>query len=231
MNALKQIITWTSAGFLLAMMAGTPAIADDTELLLVPPPASDQTKPRILFIIDTSTSMNSLEDTPVPYDDSDTYDGECNSDAIYWMLISGVEPDCAGTNEGFIDKDNWNCQASELAMQGLGSFNGVLAQYRDGGKDGDGSGPSRWQTLVAGYSDAYVECQADSGVHGDGRPTFLWAANGTNLTDVFTDNASSELSWGSSPRNIGYTIYTGNYLNWKADPTIVNLSRSAIMKR
>ena len=171
MNAVKQIITWTSAGFLLAMMAGTPAVADDTELLLVPPPSTDATKPRILFIIDTSTSMTSEEDTPVPYDDSETYSGDCSSDAIYWMLISGVDPDCAGTNEGFIAKDNWNCQAAEPAMQGLGSFNGVLAQYRDGGKDGTGTGPIKWQFLAQGYNSEPVECEADAGIHGDGVDT------------------------------------------------------------
>jgi hypothetical protein len=57
MNAFKRFITWISAGFLLAMLSGSPAYADDTELLLVPPPASDATKPRIMFIIDTSSSM------------------------------------------------------------------------------------------------------------------------------------------------------------------------------
>ena len=83
MNAFKQFITWTSAGFLLAMMAGTPAVADDTELLLVPPPSSNLTKPRIMFIIDTSTSMESNEDTPIPYNQAQTYSGECDADAIY----------------------------------------------------------------------------------------------------------------------------------------------------
>ncbi len=72
MNAIKKFITWTSAGLLLAMLSGSPALADDTELLLAPPPSSDDTKPRILFIIDTSGSMDSTEDTAVPYVDSQT---------------------------------------------------------------------------------------------------------------------------------------------------------------
>ncbi len=189
MNALKQIITWTSAGFLLAMMAGTPAVADDTELLLVPPPPGDATKPRILFIIDTSTSMNSTESTPIPYNDAQTYAGECNADAIYWMLISGVSPDCAGSTEGFIDKDNWKCQAAELAMQGLGSFNGVLAQYRDGGSDGTGSGPKKWQFLAQGYNSEPVECEQDAGIHGDGVDTSaLWAKAGSDIDPWYTSD-------------------------------------------
>ena len=231
MNALKRIITWTSAGFLLAMMAGTPAVADDTELLLVPPPSSDQTKPRILFIIDTSTSMNSEEDTPIPYNDAQTYSGECSSDAIYWMLISGVSPDCAGSTEGFIDKDNWNCQAAELAMQGLGSFNGVLAQYRDGGKDGTSSGPKKWQFLAEGYNSEPVECEQDAGIHGDGVDTSaLWAKAGSDIDPWYTSDPLEAISWNGAPRNQTYTMYDGNWLNWEANPVITSESRIDIVK-
>ena len=102
---------------------------------------------------------------------------------------------------------------------------------RSGGKDGTSTAPTtRWHYLAPGYNTEPVECQADSGVHGDGRPTYLWAANGTNLADPFTDNANGELSWGSAPRNLGYTFYDGNYLNWKNSPTNVMMSRSDIMK-
>lgn len=231
MIVTKRFITWISAGFLLAMMAGSPAVADDTELLLVPPPSTDETKPRILFIIDTSTSMESEEDTPIPYDNSDTYDGECNSDAIYWMLIAGVEPDCAGSTEGYIDKDNWNCQAAELAMQGLGSFNGVLAQYRDGGKDGTGSGPKKWQYLAQGYNSEPVECEQDAGIHGDGVDTSaLWALAGANIDPWYTSNPDEALSWNGAPRNQTYTMYDGNWLNWEANPVYTSESRIDIVK-
>ena len=153
MNAVKRNITWIGAGLLLAMMAGTPAVADDTELLLVPPPSSEQTKPRILFIIDTSTSMESEEDTALPYVATDAYGGDCNSDAIYWMTISGVLPDCAGGTTQFIDRTSFLCDAATLRMTGLGSYAGVMAQSRDGGKDGSKvGGPLKWQFLVAGYN-------------------------------------------------------------------------------
>jgi type IV pilus assembly protein PilY1 len=187
MNAFKRNITWISAGLLLAMMAGSPAYADDTELLLVPPPSSDATKPRIMFIIDTSTSMESNEDTVVPYNAATNYGGDCSSDAIYWSLVAGVLPDCAGGTNQYIDKDNWFCDASTARMSGLGSYSGVLAQYRDGGKDGTGSGPKKWQFLAAGYNSEPVECEDDEGIHGDGRPTFLWPKVGSDLADWFTD--------------------------------------------
>ena len=92
------------------------------------------------------------------------------------------------------------------------------------------SGTSICQYLAPGYNSDTVECQADAGVHGDGRATYLWAANGANLSDPFTNDSKLELSWGSAPRNLGYTFYSGNYLNWKTSPTTVTLSRSVIMK-
>ena len=123
------------------MMAGAPAVADDTELLLAQAEATEASKPRILFIIDTSTSMNSEEDTVVPYDSGQTYGGDCDSDAIYWMTVSGVLPDCAGGTTSFSDRANYFCAAADAQMAGLGSYSGVMAQYRDGGKDGTSRRP------------------------------------------------------------------------------------------
>jgi type IV pilus assembly protein PilY1 len=231
MNAFKRFITWISAGFLLAMLSGSPAYADDTELLLVPPPASDATKPRIMFIIDTSSSMTSNEDTVVPYDAGQNYGGDCNSDAIYWSLVSGVLPDCAGGTNQYVDKDNWHCQASTSRLDGLGSYSGVLAQYRDGGKDGTSSGPKKWQFLAPGYNSEPVECEDDEGIHGDGRPTFLWPKVGSDLADWFTDIEGEAAKFNGAPRNQAYTVYDGNWLNWDANPVIVSMDRIDIVKQ
>ena len=51
MNANKRNIIGTCAGFLLALTAGAPVIADDTELLLLAPLSTDDNKPNIMFII------------------------------------------------------------------------------------------------------------------------------------------------------------------------------------
>ena len=50
----------------LAVVTVTPALADDTELLLTSAQSSD--KPNINFILDTSGSMNTLEHTIAFYD-------------------------------------------------------------------------------------------------------------------------------------------------------------------
>ena len=70
MNIQKRKITWTCAGLLLALTAGGPVVADDTELLLVTPATSQNNKPNMMFILDTSGSMSTVETTIEPYDSS-----------------------------------------------------------------------------------------------------------------------------------------------------------------
>ncbi len=228
MNALKRNITWTCAGLMFALTVGGPAVADDTELLLVTPATAQNNKPNILFMLDTSGSMSSTESTIEPYDNTVSYGGACDQNRIYWTDVD-VIPDCSTTNQ-YIEKANFHCAFAVNQMSGLGSFSDTMVQYRAGGKDGTKKGPARWQYLAPGYNTHPVECQQDSGKHGDGRPAYLWASNGTNLADPFTNVPSTELAWGSAPRNLGYTFYDGNYLNWKNSPTSANISRMDIVK-
>ena len=226
-----QKATWTSIGFVLALLTGNPAVADDTELLLINPDPTLNPVPNVMFILDTSGSMTTTEVTNQPYDSAVVYGGNCDNDAVYWTDVD-VLPVCDGTgsNIQWIDKTSFNCDFATQQMLGIGSFSNTMVQWRNGGKNGTTSGPTRWQYLAPGYNTEAVECQADSGVHGDGRATFLWALGGTNEPDPYTDDPNVELSWGSAPRNLGYTFYDGNYLNWKASPLSVSLTRSTIMK-
>jgi type IV pilus assembly protein PilY1 len=229
MKISTRKITWMSVSCVVAMLAGMPAIADDTELLLINPDPSKNPKPNVMFILDTSGSMTTTQVTTAPYDGNMVYGGACDTSRIYWTDVD-VEPVCNAANLNYIQKTAFKCDFASKQIFGIGSFTNTMVQYRDGGKDGMSSGPARWQYLAAGYNTAPVECQADSGKHGDGRPTFLWAANGTDLADPFTDNPNNELSWGSAPRNLSYTFYDGNYLNWKNSPTTVTMSRINIIK-
>ncbi|NOR67497.1 MAG: PQQ-binding-like beta-propeller repeat protein, partial [Woeseiaceae bacterium] len=229
MNAQKRNIIGTCAGFLLALTTGAAAVADDTELLLATPPAAQDNKPNMLFILDTSGSMNTTEQTIAPYDYTQTYGGDCNSNNVYWTDVD-VVPVCDGTNQSYIVKSSFHCQLAVNQMSGIGSFANTMVQYRGGGKTGTDTGPVRWQYLAPGYNTEPVECQADSGIHGDGRPAYLWASNGVDLADPFTNDPTSELSWGSAPANLAYIFYDGNYLNWKNSPNTVDLSRIDIVK-
>src|SRR5690606_5517600 len=63
--------------------------ADDTEIYLGEPNVSESAKPNILFIIDTSTSMDEVVTTYVP---SHTYNGPYRTDRIYWREGAGTPP-------------------------------------------------------------------------------------------------------------------------------------------
>ena len=76
--------TWTGAGFLLALTVGSPAVADDVELLLTVPGASNAAKPNVLFILDSSGSMTTEEFSQEPFDGAATYTGDCDPTAYYW---------------------------------------------------------------------------------------------------------------------------------------------------
>lgn len=229
MSAFKRHITWTVSGILLAMLSGVPAMADDTELLLAPAPVGSSNKPRVMFIIDTSTSMESTEDTPDPYDPDQTYGGDCDPDAVYWMTTPGITPVCAG-NDNYVNDTSFDCIKAALQMHGLGQYTAVFAQHRDGGNDGTGSGPFRWQFLATGYHDSPTECEGDSGIHGDGTPGFLWAQKGNN-NPPYTDDDKKASKFNGAPRNQTYTMYDGNWINWDASAPSISESRIEIVKQ
>ena len=229
MKISTRKITWMSVSFCFALLTGAPAIADDTELLLINPDPTQNPKPNVMFILDTSGSMTTTQGTTDPYDSDDDYPGACDQDRIYWTDVD-ITPVCDASNTSYVEKSSFLCEYAANQIAGIGSFTNTMVQYRDGGKDGMSAGGEKWQYMAPGYNTEPVECQADSGVHGDGRAGYLWAASGTNLADPFTNNSSNELSWGSAPRNISYTFYDGKYLNWKNAPSTVTLSRTVIMK-
>ena len=87
---------WTGLGFLVALLCGSPVVADDTELLLITPQGNDsRAKANILLILDSSGSMGTLEKTNKPFDSTLPYDvGDCDPDRIYWTR-TGLPPACS----------------------------------------------------------------------------------------------------------------------------------------
>ena len=221
-------ITSIGASLFLTVMAGMPAIADDTELLIVDPGSAGATPPNIMFILDTSGSMGDPVDTTEPYDSNRDYaaerGGSCDTDKFYWTTLP-IEPSCAGGgNTQFIDEASFVCEAAKLRMSGIGAYTGVMVQYRE-----DAGGATRWQQLEIGNATGLVECQKDSGVHGDGTSGQVYAQAGSDLNE-FTGTAAAELAWGSGDASTAYTVYDGNYLNWKENPVTVSLPKINIMK-
>ncbi len=229
MNISLKRSVWMWIGCAATLLCGAPVVADDTELLLVAPDPSITPKPNVMFIIDTSGSMTTVQNTTAVYEGTVAYPGACNPDAVYYSDTS-VVPVCNGSNEFYIDDDNWFCKNSDVQLTGVGSFSNTLIQYRDGGPDGDTSGPKMWQDLAPGYNSEPVDCLADFGVHGDGRGTHLWPRAGTNLPDWYTNNPAEAVAFGSAPTNVMYTAYDGNYLNYLDNSGTTTMARINIVK-
>lgn len=228
MKILNKAISGTSAGCMLALLAGAPAWADDTEILLATPNLSQRPKPNVMFILDTSGSMDSIESTAAPYDAAVTYTGSCDTNALYWTDIN-VVPTCDATNDRWIAKSAWQCDFAARQITGIGSFTNTLVQFRDSVVGGVVVVGDQWDTLEAGNSTDPVECISDSGVHGGGTSGEVYASSVPVSGNAWTSNSMLEIAWGSAPRNLSYTMYDGNYLNYRENPTNVSLTRNEIM--
>ncbi len=222
-NRTNKILSIATSLFV-TMVAGAPAVADDTEVLVVDPGNTEATPPNIMFILDTSGSMGDPVDTTRPYDNTQTYTGSCDTDKFYWTTLD-VEPSCVGgTNTQFVNEAAFVCTDATLRMSGIGAYAGVMVQYR-----ADSGGATRWQQLEIGNATGLVECQNDSGVHGNGVSGDYFAQAGSDLSP-FTSDPAAELAWGSGDATQPYTMYDGNYLNWKENPVTASIPKIDIMK-
>ncbi len=226
MSTLTRRITQVAAGALLALAAvAPPALADDTELMLLIPDVT--VRPNILFMLDTSGSMTSQVSTKTPYDPDTVYpvSNECSPDAIYWTDVD-VVPSCTSGQQ--VAKTAFQCASAANPLRGIGSYTDTMVQRR-ATADPD---VFRWQELKSGVSDGTVECMADSGMHGAGTAGEVYASNDDEDQSAsgFSSDEARELSWGSAPATVTYTVYDGNYLNWKNSTATASIRKIDILK-
>ena len=238
MNKLMRNTTGTIYGMLLVLVTGAPAVADDTELLLVDP--NNQTpKPNILMIVDSSGSMTTEEQTQEPYDANNFYPGTCNPDMLYWTEVDAV-PSCDAANTRMIAKDSFVCEKAGLQLRGIGVYADTMIQYRTGSSGFYsiflGLDEPRWQKIEPGNALAPVECKKDRGRHSGsvaGDATFgsggLYPQKGGGV-EPYTTSVKNEISWRSWPTNQAATVYDGNYLNYRQVPVFIQQSRIGIVQ-
>ncbi len=203
----KLVQLWLGLALLIGGLAGLPVQADDTEVYVTP--VGGGVQPNILFIIDTSGSMNDLENVPVYYDPGTTYSGSCSTGRVYWST-NGSPPSCSSSN-WFPTAAN-QCQSSLGALQSSGFYNASAAMWRQGWFLFFATGNTVWQALDTHFQGTsnYVECAADAGLYGQG----------TDNSKPYADkNANNSNPWTSNQNNkytawTAYTFYTGNYVNW-----------------
>jgi type IV pilus assembly protein PilY1 len=195
---------------LLTLLAAT-ARADDAELFLSDPDVS-ATRANVLFIIDTSGSMNTLVDTQATFNSSQSFSGCYDSNALYFTTNAAI-PACDSPN--LLPKVVNRCAASRQPLEQVGYYSDFLLGW-DLSRD-------RWDGLSPARPDGEVECESDRGVDGDGSASRPFAANGSEGPWAATD--ASEPAWTTQ-----YTVYDGNWLNWRSNPPSVQKSRLEIVK-
>ena len=150
---------------------------------------------------------------------------------VYWTEVD-VTPVCDAHEHTWIAKTQFHCDYATKQMYGIGSFTNTMVQFRDGGKDGDCRGPYRWQYLAPGYNDCPGGMPGRLG-QAWRRPSDspLGRQRHQPAGPVDRRSEASELSWGSAPRNLGYTVLR-RQLPELEEPARQNvqLSRPDIMK-
>ncbi|MCW8825650.1 MAG: PilC/PilY family type IV pilus protein, partial [Gammaproteobacteria bacterium] len=207
-----------STSLLLALVAATAVIADDTEVYLGSSATSNRIRPNILFIIDNSGSMRQTvpvttvtEGSGIDYDptvdyNADPYFGGCDTSKIYWARSGDAPPTCA--TDQYIDDSSFTCNAAATALSNTVGSSGFylnrFARYRDR------SGGDEWDTLSSWDHNDWVECEADWGVHGNG---------GANKYPADQDNGGPwrsddrrDINW--SRTGSTYKVFSANYLAW-----------------
>jgi len=241
MFTLPKKIKYLLISSLYGMMISLPAVAEDIEIYKSSGATTTTTQPNIMFVLDTSGSMSTLVSTRADYDPAGTY---TDPDACYdnnqvYVIRSGFDflaTNSSGeTNAELICQffsfgdSNFNyytrrfndsamkCDAAN-SLNGTGFFTGVIAQYIS----------NVWGGLASDNVNQSVECEADSGNHGEVTgDSRVYATHSGSYG--WSTTSSDEINWASS--GTSYTMYDGHYLNYIiSEPVTGSSSRIDIMK-
>ncbi len=198
------------AAFALSLAAGLPALADDTEIFKGSSNLAAGVQPNIVFILDTSGSMDAEITTVYPYDSTKVYPGTCVTERIYFRENAGppIDPvgDCENELEEWFNPSALVCDSAieQLAVDGATGLD-YFAQLEPG-KD-------EWKDdMKKEKIDWLVECEDDNGVHGRnaGDPAVYPAQKELG---GWTDDVGEAEIWGDD-LNREFILFTGNHINW-----------------
>ncbi len=220
---------WTRFACATALAALTWAsVADEAEIFVGTGNAVSNTRPNILFIMDTSGSMTGTITTQVPFDPAVTYPtgsgaNNCRTDRVYFER-NGVtsDPPACDDNSNWVPLAAFKCKAALDAMGMAGYYvANPAAQWRS----------NKWQSINGGTSaTTWVECKDDEGRHGNGvDANKLWAADGGN--GPWTSNSNQKISWTQNNSNRSYVFFSGNYVNWLRNASTITQTRLQIIQQ
>ena len=210
------------AGVALSIFCGTPAVADDTEIFVG---SQGDVRPNILFILDTSGSMDGTVQTQEPFDPGRTYSGNCTEGRIYYRRDTGDPLDCS--EDSWFNEAALKCDAALDAIAATGNFVATRAAQWD-------EADVRWENIRQDERDQPVECRADAGLHGENEgDDEVYAFNSGQPNVRWTSVEADQLDWDSSSNNVNrtYTFYSANYLNWWFFPPSADRTRLQIVQQ
>ncbi len=211
--SLKNSAGWRVLVAAFGLAVAAAAHADDTEVFVGQTSGGpDAARPNILFIIDTSGSMDTLVETQAEWDPGSTFEGCYRSDALYFATGATAPPCGSGA---YVFKSVNRCAAAASALEGRGQYAGRVLGWQNG--------PQRWEPLDPDDGPDQVECEADRGIDGGGSSTRLYAGNGADGPWAADD--SQEPAW-----NETVTLFDGNWLNWRDNPPTVMRTRLQVVK-
>ncbi|MFK7975908.1 MAG: pilus assembly protein [Halioglobus sp.] len=207
-----------------------PAIGDDTEIYQSTLAASGNARPKVLIVMDTSGSMNitavEASDGKPAYDPDETYeDAGFDLNRIYWSLDN--DKPASNTNRWFDPAKN-RCVTSYLPLETAGNFTGKAKRLGQ-----NNNGIWKWRNLNGSdRSPVHIDCQSDvtssnpgngAGVS-DGYPKNPSNGTATPPDGYTTFEAQAFSNWG----NRTYRWYTGHYLNYWNDDTLIQVEKSRL---
>lgn len=231
MNKFNKKFKLAMLGMVYGVMISTPVLADDTEIYVnsISGSSMSSASPNMLFVLDTSGSMDGVITTRPDYDPATTYVGCFNSSRTYLDAnITGdvrsrycqstiTSPRSAVSNLDQVNTTALVCDAATSALSAVGFATDRWAQFRTGGS-------LRWRSVTDNKVTSKVECKADQGVHGDGGAN-TWA---TNNGSGWANSDSDEIDW--SNRNVD-TAYSANYLNYLVAAVATTDTRLGVMQK
>ena len=195
-------------GVAASCLVSTPVIADDTEIYLGQNLGVSDVPANILFVVDTSGSMDGDVITQSSYDPSVTYSGCFDTDRVYTTSSTNC-----GTSRYF-NLSALKCQAAIDNFAVSGFYSDKMGQWRS----------NQWRSIKNYAKTDYVECRSDSGVHGDGGSE-TYAANGGS--GPWSSNSGQSINWWSQN---SYTLRSGNYKNWESLAAASTKSRLEVVQ-
>ena len=224
MNRFIQTFKQIFAGLALGLYSVAPVFAADIEIYTSLSSNAVTLKPNVLFVLDTSGSMNSsVTIGSTPYDPNTTYSGCYDSSRVYYSR-SGSPPSCFSRNwfyrTAFHCDSSYNTYSGGVVVSNDGPLNTAGFHTSQFAQD-RGSYWSSIRTTFLSWRSRSVECVDDAGLHGNNTSNTTsrtYISNSSNWSS--TDENNGAFSAGSNVR----TVYSHNYLNYLNDPSIFTTS-------